>query len=178
MSTSPDDLRYPIGKFQFPENVTEADHARWRQIIADTPTRLREAVSGLDDSQLDTQYRPEGWTLRQVVHHIADSHINSIVRFKLALTEDSPPLKPYREGEWANLADSSMPIDVSLDLLTALHARWAVLLESLTPEDLKRTLTNPNSGKLVPLERNLAVYAWHGPHHIAHITTTRDRNGW
>ncbi len=146
--------------------------------ISQTPANLRAAVTGLSEQQLDTPYRPGGWTIRQVVHHVPDSHLNAYVRFKLALTEEEPTIKPYAEDRWAVLADShSTPIDVSLMLLEALHTRWMRPLGSLAAADWKRTFRHPELG-VVSLEKNLALYAWHGRHHIAHVTSLRERSGW
>lgn len=173
------DLSFPMGKFQL-ENDNLGDDERNLLIsqIAETPARLREAVSGLSEGQLDTPYRPGGWTVRQVVHHVPDSHLNSYVRFKLALTEDEPLIKPYDEAQWAMLADSrETPVEVSLALLESLHSRWVVLLRSLAPEDFARKFRHPELG-VVSLNKNVALYAWHGRHHIAHITSLRERMGW
>jgi hypothetical protein len=172
------DLRYPVGKFQFPKTVSAAELDTYLAQIAETPARMRAAVAGLDDAKLDTPYRPGGWTVRQLAHHVPDSHINSYVRFRLALTEDDPMIKPYEEARWAELADARMlPIEPSLTLLESLHARWVPLLRSLTPEQWKRTFRHPELG-LVSLENNAALYAWHGRHHVAHITALRDRMQW
>jgi len=172
------DLRYPIGKFHFDEPLTEDQKKKALDDVASTPANLRAAVKGLSDTQLDTPYRPGGWTVRQVVHHVPDSHLNSYVRFKLALTEDEPTIKPYAEDRWAELADTkATPVEVSLTLLDSLHDRWVRLLRSLTPEDWKRTFRHPELG-VMTLERTLALYAWHGRHHVMHITALRDRNGW
>jgi hypothetical protein len=172
------DLRYPIGKFQFAEASTEEQRKQSIDEIAQAPALLRAAIDGLSPAQLDTPYRPEGWTVRQVVHHVPDSHLNSYIRFKLALTEDEPTIKPYDEDRWARLADTpSTPIEVSLTMLESLHDRWVRLLRSLGPEDWKRTFRHPERG-VMTLERNLALYAWHGRHHTAHITTLRHRNNW
>jgi len=173
-----DDLRYPVGKFHFPESVSAQDLATLLDQIAATPERLRSAVAGLSDSQLDTPYRPGGWTVRQVAHHVADSHINSYVRFRLALTEDLPVIKPYEESRWAELSDArGMPVAPSLQLLESLHARWVPLLRSLSEADWKRAFRHPELG-LVTLENNAALYAWHGRHHVAQITALRERMGW
>ncbi len=173
-----DDLRYPVGKFNYNGALTETQKAAFLNDIAETPAKLRAAVSGLSDSQLDTPYRPGGWTVRQVVHHVPDSHMNSYVRFKLALTEDEPTIKPYAEDRWAELADSkSTPIEVSLTLLDSMHDRWVRLLRSLTPEEWKRTFRHPDLGPMT-LEKTLALYAWHGRHHVAHITELRKRMAW
>jgi uncharacterized damage-inducible protein DinB len=173
-----DDLRYPIGKFHFEGPlIDEQKHASLDE-IANTPLNLRAAVRGLSETQLDTPYRPGGWSVRQVVHHVPDSHLNSYVRFKLALTEDEPTIKPYAEDRWAELADTrTTPIEVSLTMLESLHDRWVRLLRSLTPEEWKRTFRHPELGAMT-LEKTLALYAWHGRHHVAHIAGLRDRNGW
>jgi len=172
------DLRFPVGKFTFPESVTEADLAGFVEQIAQTPARLRAAVAGLDDSQLDTPYRPGGWTVRQVIHHVPDSHLNSYTRFRLALTEEEPVINSYREDQWAELEDArTLPVDVSLQLLEPLHTRWVKLLNSLSAEQWKRAFRHPQLGA-VTLEKNAALYAWHGRHHEAHITRLRDRMGW
>lgn len=172
------DLRFPIGKFKYEEPPTPEQRQALLLQIEQAPARLRAAVHGLSPQQLDTPYRPEGWTVRQVVHHVPDSHLNAYVRFKLALTEDEPTIKPYAEDRWAKLADTqATPVEVSLALLDSLHDRWVRLLRSLQPEDWKRTFRHPELG-LVPLEKNLALYAWHGQHHMAHITSLRERNGW
>jgi len=172
------DLRYPIGKFTYEGPPTQEQRRELLRDIEQAPGRLRAAVKGLSEQQLDTPYRPEGWTVRQVTHHIPDSHLNAYVRFKLALTEDEPTIKPYAEDRWARLADTqATPVEVSLALLDSLHDRWARLLRSLQPEDWRRTFRHPELG-LVTLERSLALYAWHGRHHVAHVTSLRERNGW
>jgi hypothetical protein len=172
------DLRYPIGKFHFDGSLTEDQKQTCLNDIAQTPANLRAAANGLSEEQLDTPYRPEGWTVRQVTHHVPDSHLNAYMRFKLALTEDEPTIKPYAEDRWAQLADTqATPVEVSLVLLDSLHNRWVRLLRSLQPEDWKRTFRHPELG-VVSLEKNLALYAWHGRHHVAHITSLRQRNGW
>jgi uncharacterized damage-inducible protein DinB len=173
-----DDLRFPVGKFRYDGPFTEQNKKTLLHQIKDAPAQLRAAVRGLSESQLETPYRPDGWTIRQVVHHVPDSHLNSYVRFKLALTEDEPTIKPYAEDRWANLADTKdTPIDVSLTLLDSLHDRWVRLLHSLTAEDWKRKLRHPERGTMT-LEENLALYAWHGRHHVAHITELRKRMSW
>ena len=176
------DLRYPVGNFQWTQPVSEDQAARDRVAYIDTiaalPPKLRAAVADLRPEQLDTPYRPEGWTVRQVVHHVPDSHMNAYVRFKLALTEHEPPIKPYKEDEWAKLADTaSTPIDTSLDLLTALHTRWVNLLRAMAPSDFGRTLFHPEHG-VITLDRMLALYAWHSEHHLAHVKNLRERMGW
>jgi len=173
------DLRYPIGKFSFEDSPNQAQRDEWLNDIATLPQKLREAVAGLSEEQLDTPYREGGWTLRQVVHHVADSHMNSYIRFRLALTEDAPTIKPYNEAAWAELVDAyTLDIETSLVLLGTLHKRWVTLLRSLSSSDLARTFTHPESGREASLERNLALYSWHGRHHTAHITSLRERNGW
>ncbi len=172
------DLQYPIGKFSFPAPLTEDDRQKCLDDISHAPANLRAAVSGLSEDQLDTPYRPAGWSVRQVVHHVPDSHMNAYVRFKLALTEQEPTIKPYAEDRWAVLADTrTTPIEVSLMLLESLHTRWMRLLGSLAPADWKRTFRHPDLG-VMNLERTLALYAWHGRHHVAHITSLRERSGW
>ena len=171
------DLRYPLGKFHYDGSTSQQQQQAFLQEIAQTPAKLRTAVQGLSDAQLDTPYRPEGWTVRQVVHHVPDSHLNAYVRFKLALTEDDPTIKPYAEDRWAELADKATPIEVSLALLDSLHDRWVRLLRSLTPEQWKRTFRHPEMGPMT-LEKTLALYAWHGPHHVAHIAELRKRMSW
>ncbi|MBM4186181.1 MAG: putative metal-dependent hydrolase [Gemmatimonadetes bacterium] len=172
------DLRYPIGKPSMPETVTAADRAGWIDSLATAPSRLRGAVAGLTDGQLDTPYRPDGWTVRQVVHHLPDSHMNAFIRCKLALTEDNPTIKPYPEDLWADLPDAREPIAESLRLLDALHARWVALLRALPEADFGRTCYHPGSQQIFSLDRLVSAYAWHGSHHIAHITGLRQREGW
>ncbi|MGO8789055.1 MAG: YfiT family bacillithiol transferase [Terriglobia bacterium] len=177
------DLQYPIGKFTWGRAgegllAGEAERRQWLADIEQTPARLRAAVAELTEGQLDTPYRPGGWTVRQLVHHLADSHMNSYVRFRLALTEDEPTIKPYEQQLWADLPDArSAPAELSLTLLDSLHQRWVSLLRSLAPEDFARAFKHPELGR-VTLERNLALYAWHGKHHVAHITNLRERSGW
>jgi len=172
------DPRFPIGKFHYAWPPSEAERQGFIADIANTPAALRAAVSGLSAQQLETPYRDGGWTVRQVVHHLPDSHVNAYVRFKLALTEDEPTIKPYAEDRWAGLADTkSTPIEVSLVLLESLHDRWIQLLRSLAAEGWKRQFRHPESG-LVPLEKNVALYAWHGKHHVAHVTELRKRMNW
>ena len=172
------DLSYPIGKFSPPETITEVDRTQWIKDISDMPALLRNAVTGLNQEQLDTPYRPGGWTVRQVVHHVPDSHLNSYVRFKWTLTEDKPTIKAYDEGSWATLADSAADIELSLSLLDSLHARWVVLLTAMSDSDYEKSFVHPESGKEIGLSRNLALYSWHGAHHLAHVTSLRERMGW
>ncbi len=172
------DLSYPVGKFHFAGPLGDEQKLAAVDDISRTPANLRAAVTGLSETQLDTPYRPEGWTVRQVVHHMPDSHLNAYVRFKLALTEDEPTIKPYEQGLWAELEDTKeTPIEVSLVLLESLHDRWVRLLRSLSARDWKRNFRHPELG-VVSLERNLSLYAWHGRHHVAHITSLREREGW
>ncbi|OPA81280.1 metal-dependent hydrolase [Paenibacillus selenitireducens] len=173
-----DTLKYPIGPFQYEGEITAEQLGGWIQDLEQLPVLLREAVSGLTEDQLNTPYRPGGWTIRQVVHHIADSHMNSFIRFKLALTEEVPTIKPYEEARWAELQDStSTPIDVSLMLIEALHHRFVALLRSLSAEQWERKFIHPDSGE-VKLARCAGIYSWHGKHHTAHITSLRERKGW
>jgi hypothetical protein len=173
------DPRYPIGKFHFDGPPTEDQRTQLIADIEQAPSALRAAVTGLSPQQLDTPYREVGWTVRQVTHHVPDSHMNAYIRFKLALTEDEPTIKPYAEDRWAELADTqSTPVEVSLVMLDSLHNRWVRLLRSLEPDDWKRTFRHPESGSLVSLEKNLASYAWHGKHHVAHVTELRKKMGW
>jgi len=172
------DLSHPIGRFDFKAAVPADSRPRLIDDIAATPALLRQAVEGLDDSQLDTPYRPGGWTVRQVVHHLPDSHMNSYVRFRLALTESEPTIKPYDETRWAELHDArTLPPEPSLALLENLHARWVELLRNMTDSDFERTFRHPEIG-LVRLDTNLALYSWHGKHHTAHINGLRQRMGW
>ena len=172
------DLAYPIGKFVWERSAGAADRSRRIDEIASAPRALRDAVAGLTDAQLDTPYRRGGWTVRQVAHHVPDSHMNAYVRFKLAVTEDSPTIKPYDEAAWAELADvRTVPVATSLALLAAVHERWVSFLRSLGEADWARTFRHPELG-VVPLEKNLALYAWHGRHHVAHVTALRERKGW
>src|ERR1700680_349207 len=169
------DLRYPIGKFSYDGHLTEDQRRNFLDEIAQTPAKLRVAVKGLSERQLDTPYRPGGWTVRQVLHHVPDSHLNAYVRFKLALTENEPTIKPYAEDRWAELADTkTTPPEVSLTLLESLHDRWVRLLRSLTPEEWKRTFLHPELGAMT-LEKTLALYAWHGRPRVAHVTALRHR---
>jgi uncharacterized damage-inducible protein DinB len=172
------DLRYPIGTFRRPAAVSAEDRVSWIATLAAAPARFRDAVRDLDASRLDTPYRPDGWTVRQVVHHVADSHMNSYIRFRLALTETDPTIKPYDEAQWATLHDAhTMPVEVSLQLLESLHLRWVDLLNSLTPADFDRTFRHPELGQMT-LNATLALYDWHSRHHEAHITALRQRMGW
>ncbi len=172
------DLSYPIGKFQWAGASGEADRRKYIAQIEETPAKLREAVKGLTDAQLDTPYRDGGWTVRQVVHHLPDSHMNAYVRFKLAVTESEPTVKTYEQERWAELLDAkSAPIEPSLALLESLHQRFVMFLKSLTAADYGRKLKHPELGEVV-LEKYVAMYAWHGRHHVAHISSLRERRRW
>jgi hypothetical protein len=175
--TELDELRYPVGRFHPPAAYAPDLRATHIETLRLLPERLRAAVKGLSDAQLDTPYRDGGWTVRQVVHHFADSHANSYVRFKLALTEDWPTIKPYDEAAWARLPDSRQAIEPSLTLVTGLHERFVALLESMSNEDFQKGFNHPERGR-VTLATNLAIYEWHSRHHLAHITNLRSRKGW
>ena len=172
-------LRFPIGQFQKPDNLTKNLIDKFIDDIETFPERLRKEVENLSDVQLDTPYRPDGWTIRQVVNHCADSHMNSLTRFKLALTENKPTIKPYYEDKWAELADSkNMPIEPALKMLKGIHQRWTILLRSLKEDDLKKRFIHPEHGKEFQLDENIGLYAWHCNHHLAHITTLKDGKSW
>ena len=172
------DPRYPVGKFSFEGPFSQEQKAKFLDDIEQTPARLKAAVKGLTAQQLDTPYRDGGWTVRQVVHHVPDSHMNSYIRFKLALTEEEPMIRPYMEDRWAELPEAkTAPIDVSLGLLDDLHKRWMLMLRAIPDGDWRRTFRHPEIG-LMTLEKNLALYAWHGRHHVAHVTELRKRMGW
>lgn len=172
------DLRYPIGPWTPPTSAVNPD---WRanhiRDIAELPAQMRAAVAGLSDAQLDTPYRPGGWTLRQVVHHVADSHANGYIRQKLALTEQNPTIKPYDEERWAELPDATLPVDVSLRMLDAIHERWTALLRALPADKFTAPYQHPQSGPQT-LDSSLSNYSWHGRHHVAHITELRKRESW
>jgi hypothetical protein len=173
-----DDLSYPVGRFQRPASLSSTERRAGIDVIAAAPAKLRAAVRGLDDAQLDTPYRPDGWTVRQVVHHVPDSHANAFIRCKLALTEDTPTIKPYDQDAWSKLEDArSTPIETSLILLEALHDRWVRILNAMSPSDFDRKLIHPENG-IMSLDHVVANYEWHSRHHVAHITNLRTRNGW
>lgn len=172
-----EDLRFPIGKFDSGIEVTGVSISEAIGTIEDLPANITKAVEGLSDEQLDTPYRPEGWTVRQLVHHIADSHLNAYCRFKLALTEDLPTIRPYFEDRWAELEDSKLPIEVSIKVIEGIHKRWTTLLRAMTDEDFRRKLVHPESGEWT-LGKFLTLYRWHSNHHTAHITALRERKGW
>lgn len=173
-----EELQYPIGRFKADPETSAVKRAGWINDLERVPENLRQAVSGLSASQLDTPYRPGGWTVRQVVHHIADSNMNSYIRFRLGLTEDTPTIKPYEENGWAALLDSrTAPLDPSFQILDGLHSRWIMFLRAMTEADFARIIVHPESGRLT-LDMMLQLYVWHSHHHIAHITRLRERNGW
>lgn len=171
------DLRYPVGAFDFAAPVTSNMRAPAIDALAALPARMRAAVAGLTDAQLDTPYRPGGWTVRQLVHHVADSHMNAYIRTKLALTETEPTIKPYDGDTWAPLPDSRLLVDVSLAILDGVHARWAAVWRSLAPAQFGRVFHHPELGT-VTLDLQLQHYAWHCRHHVAHVTSLREREGW
>ena len=172
------DPRFPVGRYRVEGEISERQREEWIEQIAETPARMREAVRGLTDAQLDTPYRDGGWTVRQVVHHVPDSHMNAYTRFKLGLTEDEPTIKPYDEAGWALLGDvAATPPEVSLALLDHLHVRWVNVLRAIAPDGWARTIVHPENGRM-RLDFMLGMYAWHGRHHVAHVTRLRDRMGW
>lgn len=172
-------LKYPIGKFHFSDSATAQDITNWITDIETLPSKISVAVEGLSEEQLDTPYRPDGWTIRQVIHHLPDSHMNSYIRFKWTLTEDSPTIKAYDEVLWAEMEDGkSAPIAMSVQLLTALHARWTMMLKNLSESDLEKYFIHPETGKKLSLKLMVALYAWHSNHHLAHITSLKERMNW
>ncbi|MGH9402300.1 MAG: YfiT family bacillithiol transferase [Terriglobia bacterium] len=178
MEAATADARYPVGKFKPEGKLTYAQREHLMGELADAPARLRAAVAGLSDAQLDTPYREGGWTVRQVAHHLADSHLNAYVRVRLALTENAPTIKPYDQTRWAELADArTAPVEPSLVIFESLHQRLVLLLKSLEAADFERTLLHPERGAMT-IDHNLAMYAWHARHHVAHITALRERMGW
>lgn len=178
MEAATSDARYPLGKFKPEGKLSYAQREHLIGELAEAPARLRAAVAGLDDAQLDTPYREGGWTVRQVAHHLADSHLNAYVRLRLALTENQPGIKPYDQAKWAELADAkTAPVELSLALLDSMHQRLVLLLKSLEVADFERTFMHPERGPMT-IDQNLAMYAWHARHHVAHITTLRERMGW
>ena len=172
------DQRYPIGKFERLNTITDEQRKSFIKHIAEAPANLRSAVRGLNEKQIDTPYRDGGWTVRQVVHHVADSHLNAYIRCKLALTEDVPPIKPYNEKLWAELFDArTAAIDPSLALTESLHHRWIMLLQSLSPDDFGKAMRHPEHG-IITIDFLVQLYSWHGRHHAGHITSLRERMGW
>jgi len=178
-STTLEQLRYPIGKFSFPEDISKDDINKWIDVLDYFTNRLERLVKDLSDEQLDTPYRPEGWMIRQTVHHLSDSHHHSYTRFKWALTEDQPLIKAYYEERWAELSDSrTAPIEMSINHLKAVHYKLVYLLKSLNQDDFNKGFIHPETNKLVLLKQNLAMYAWHSNHHYAHIENVLKRQGW
>ena len=176
METNHERLKYPIGKFEKPAIIENAQIERWIKSIEAFPQQLSQEVRGLSEEELEQQYRPDGWTIRQVVNHCADSHMNSLIRFKLALTEDTPTIKPYQEDRWAELPDTKkFPVESSLKLLNGLHERWGCLLRNLSDEQLDRQFKHPETQELISLKTNIGIYAWHGEHHLAHVRNAKAR---
>ncbi len=179
IATEIENLKYPVGKFKAPDSFSKQLIEEWIQTIDELPRKLKATVKNFNDMQLDTPYRDGGWTVRQVVHHLADSHLNSYMRFKLALTEDTPTIKPYFEERWAELDDAkNAPVEISVSLLEALHSRWVYFLRKMTDEDFKKKFHHPESKRDFELRTILALYAWHCRHHLAHITSLAERKGW
>jgi hypothetical protein len=176
--TNFEEQRFPIGRFSAQHEIGAWEPNKCISAIAELPAQMKSALNGLTDEQLDTPYRSGGWTVRQVAHHLPDSHLNSYCRFKLTLTEDEPTIKPYEEALWANLPDSKMPVAVSIDLLESLHVRWVALLKSLSDTQLNRGFRHPEAGRVISLKEALGLYAWHGLHHLAHITNLKKEKGW
>ena len=173
-----EDLRFPVGKFGGAPDATPEIRTGFVKTIEELPAKFRAAVSGLNEEQIDTPYRPDGWTVRQLVHHVADSHMNSFIRFKLGLTEENPTIKPYAEDIWAEGVDYlNAPVDLSLNIIDSVHARWAMLLNSMSEADFERTIFHPERGAMT-LYSALALYDWHSRHHTAHVTELRKRNNW
>jgi hypothetical protein len=178
MASMTADLRYPIGRFTPPQSITQQDLQNAIDDIAALPSELRKAVHGLDEGQLDTPYRPDGWTVRQVVHHVADSHMNAFARMRKALTEKDPDIFAYNEKAWAELTDSRhAAVDLSLALTDALHRRWTMMLRAIEGQDWQRTFRHPERGSM-RVDMNTLLYAWHGKHHVAHIIALRERQNW
>jgi len=177
-TSSEQDLRYPIGKADTKSPLAAGERAQKIDAIAALPAQLRKAVAGLNDAQLDTPYRPGGWTVRQLVHHVADSHMNAFIRFRLGFTEDNPTIKPYDEKAWTELPDNRhLPVEVSLQLLDSLHERMVHMLRSVAPASFQRSIQHPENGPMT-LDAVVSMYAWHGQHHTAHVTALRQRQGW
>ena len=174
-----EELKYPIGRFKAPATFTEQQLKGWIEDIGHLPSNVEIAIQHLDEHQLQTPYRPDGWTIQEVVHHLPDSHMNSYIRFKLALTENNPVIKPYEEGLWAELPDVKLtPVNVSVTLLHALHVRWVNLMNNMTAKDFDKTVFHPERKKEIALKEMVALYAWHGQHHLMHIVRLKERMGW
>ncbi|WP_299115249.1 YfiT family bacillithiol transferase [uncultured Winogradskyella sp.] len=170
-------LRFPIGEFKKPEHITQQHINQWINSIETLPQRIFSVTKNLSETELNYKYRPDGWTIKQVVHHCADSHINSIIRFKLAMTEDTPTIRPYFEDRFAKLIDYSEPLDASISILKGVHAKLGVLLKSFSEDDLKREFVHPEHGKHFTLEETIGTYAWHSNHHFAHIEQAIQHKG-
>lgn len=172
-------LKYPIGKIEVPQNIASDDIKKWITDISELPGKLNKAVRPLSKKQLDTPYRPEGWTLKQLIHHIADSHMSGLLRFKWALTEDEPTIKAFDEKAFADLYDSKLaPVEISLDFISALHGKWVILMENMSNADFEKTFVHPGSGHRFTLKESLANYSWHSRHHYAHLHNLLQRKGW
>jgi len=172
-------LKYPIGKFENPMDISSEDIKKWITDISELPEKLNKTVRPLSKEQLDTPYRPDGWTLKQLVHHIADSHMSALLRFKWALTEDEPTIKAYDEKAFANLYDSKLvPVETSLDFINALHGKWVILMENMSVSDFEKTFVHPQSGSRFKLKEILSHYSWHTRHHFAHVDNLKKRKGW
>ncbi len=172
-----EDIRFPVGQFSSDFEMTKDLRTAFIKTIDDLPSAIRTAIDGLNDEQLDTRYRSEGWTIRQVVHHIADSHMNSYCRFRLAMTEEFPTIKGYHEDLWAELPDNKLPVEPSMKIIEGVHTRWAAMLNAMSDEDFARKLNHSESGEWA-LDKMLGLYDWHSKHHTAHITSLRERKGW
>lgn len=174
-----EELKYPVGRYQKPDVFTKEILTESIFVIEQFPKKIKQEVESLSDEQLDTPYRPDGWTVRQVVHHCADSHINAFIRIKMALTEDTPTIKPYSEALWAELADGkNLPIQPSLSIIENVHLRWVTVLKTMKDKDFDRSFIHPEKGKKLSLHESTGMYAWHCNHHLAHITALKKRNGW
>jgi hypothetical protein len=178
MEATLEDLKYPMGRFDWSRPVTTEDCEKAIQTIAAFPPKMREAIKSLNDTQLDTPYRPEGWTVRQVVHHCADSHTNAYIRFKLALTEDTPVIKPYLQAEWAKLPDSKLDPGISLAMIDGVHRRWVTIMENMSEADWELGWIHPEHNNRQGLKQIAVMYGWHCEHHRGHITRLRERMGW
>ncbi len=179
MEDNLEQLRYPIGRYKTPDGHTPELMKQWTDVLTALPSWMDVCIENLDEAQLHTPYRPGGWTVQQVVHHLADSHMNSYIRLKLALTEDNPTIKPYLEQEWAKMEDTqALPVNLSVTLLHALHRRWVAIIKSMKPADLERTYFHPEQGRTIPVWELVAMYAWHSRHHMEHVRQLRQRMGW
>ncbi len=178
MDETLENLKYPVGRFDWSRQVSKEDRIKAIQTIAAFPAKMRDAVKSLNDAQLNTPYRPDGWTIRQVVHHCPDSHMNAYIRFKLALTENSPTIKPYEQTEWAKLPDSKLDPEVSLQLIESVHKRWVTIMENMTDEEWELGWIHPDHNAFQAMKQVVTLYGWHCEHHRAHITRLKDRMGW